>query len=181
MPLGFCNPPVCWNLTFNFAQAGLIIIKPNKVPKWDADPKAWNNVGQKAPLGTHPALENAFINKLNADARKICDTDCVCVRLHKRAVTVRYTPQLIGDNGLAGQARREIYMENIWATGTFGMCLPKKGPIRIEKDGKWVYPEELPATDLLPNDEPPSSGGSGGSGGHKKKKGKKGKKGKTRR
>ena len=45
--------------------------------------------------------------------------------------------------------------------------------MRIKKGDKWLYPEDLPASDILPKIESP---GGGGSGGHKKKKGKKGKK-----
>ena len=162
MPFGFCTEVVCWNVTFNFAGANLRVMLPQNVPNWPT--------GKKRPLALFPVLVNAHMAKLNADAIRICDKDCVCWRLNKKALNVRYDPQYVGAHP---DGVHDIYMENIFAFGVWGICLPKKGAIRIEKDGNWVYPEDLPATDLLPNDKPPGRGSGGG--GHKKKKGKKGK------
>jgi len=161
MPLGLCDQPVCWNVTFNFLGANLLLMQPPDVPDWTK--------GKKRPLANFQQMANALMAKLNADAIHVCDKNCVCVRLNKKAINVRYEPQYVGPHP---DGVRDIYMENIFANGIWGICLPKKGPIRIQKDGEWVYPEDLPATDKLPNEKPPSSGGSGG---HKKKKGKKGK------
>jgi hypothetical protein len=89
------------------------------------------------------------------------------MRLHRRAVTVLLSPMLMGPTPAGG---RDLYMQGIQARGIWGICLPKRGGIRIKKGDKWVYPEDLPESDILPR--LPSSPSPGGSS-HKKKKGKK--------
>jgi hypothetical protein len=113
----------------------------------------------------------AFRAKMNAMANVSCDQDCVCMRLHKNAVTVNYDPQYMCPH--PNLANVDLYMTGITATGFFGLCLPKRGSIRIKKGDKWVYPEELPSTDILTPPSSPPGGSSGGSGSGKKKKGKK--------
>ena len=156
MPMGFCSPPVCFNLTYNFGGAGILVIKPKDVPTWAK--------GLKMPLGSFPALETPFVNRTNAGARLFCDKDCVCMRLHKNAITAALPPQRLGPHPLG---KADIYMEGITVTGFWGMCLPIGGGVRVQKGGKWYKPEELPDTEILT--PPPSSPGSGGSS-HKKGK-----------
>jgi len=164
MPQGFCIPPVCWNLTYNFAAAGILVIKPKDVPNWAQ--------GIAMPLGSFPAMEGAFMAQLNAGANLACDHDCVCVRLHKKAVTLALPPQRLGAHPLG---KTDVYMTGITVTGFWGVCLAKKW-VKVKKGDKWIPVEDLPQSDIL---TPPSSSG-GSSGGHKKK-GKKGKKaGKTK-
>jgi hypothetical protein len=159
MPMGFCNPPICWRITYNFANANVLTMKRKDVPNW--------NLGVVSPLGTFPAIEAAFMARLNAGANLSCDNDCICMRLHRRAVTVLLSPMLMGPTPAGG---RDLYMQGIQARGIWGICLPKRGGIRIKKGDKWVYPEDLPESDILPR--LPSSPSPGGSS-HKKKKGKK--------
>jgi len=166
MPVLFCNPPVCWRFTYNFAGASNLTMKRNDVPNW--------NRGVVSPLGTFPAIEAAFMARLRAGENLQCDKDCVCVRLNKRAVVVRLDPMLMGPTP-AGL--RDLYMQGITVRCFWGMCLPKRGNIRIKKDGEWIYPGELPEEDILP--KLPSSSSPGG--GSKKKKKKKGRKAKRRR
>jgi len=144
---GFCTPPVCWNLTYNFAAAADLVIKPKDVPTWAK--------GIPMPLGSFPAMEAAFMAQLNAGATLRCDQDCLCVRLHKKAITVALPPQRIGPHPLG---KTDVYMTGITVTGFWGMCLLKHGGVRIKKGDKWVYPDELPSSDLLV--PPPSPGGS---------------------
>jgi hypothetical protein len=162
MPMGFCNPPVCWMLTYDFTKARIRVMNPADVPTW--------NKGTKAPLAMFPAEVAAFTAQMNAGATYLCDKDCVCVRLHKNAVTAKYDPMYMCPHPTV--AGLVLYMEKIEATGHWGMCLPKKGSIRIKKGDDWVYPENLPDTDILT--PPPSSPGGGSGSGGKKKKGKKG-------
>lgn len=157
MTMGFCNPPVCWRVTYNFAGASNLTMKRKDVPNW--------NLGVVSPLGTFPAIEAAFMARLNAGGNLQCDKDCVCMRLHRRAVVVALTPQLMGPTPAGG---RDLYMQGITARGFWGICLPKRGNIRIKKGDKWIYPEDLPAEDILP--KLPSSPSPGGSGYKKKKK-----------
>lgn len=149
---GFCIPPVCWTLNYNFAAAGILVIKPKDVPNWAK--------GLPMPMGSFPAMEAAFIAQTNAGATLRCDQDCICVRLHKKAITVALPPQRIGPHPLG---KTDIYMTGITATGFWGMCLLKHGGVRIKKGDKWVYPDELPGSDLL------SADGSQGGSAHKKK------------
>jgi len=152
---GFCNPPLCWNTTYDVTNAGIIVIRPQDVPnKW--------HKGLKLPLNSFPALEAAFLATLNAGARLSCDKDCSCLRLNKKMLTINLPPQKVAPHP-AGVT--DIYMEGIVLTGWWGICLAKKWGIRVKIGDKWVPVEELPSSELVPSTPPPP-----GSGGKKKKK-----------
>jgi len=164
MPEGFCAPPLCWDLTYNFAAMRLFVLKPEDVPNWAK--------GINIPLNQFPNEVAAFQAKLNAQARTLCaDANCVCVRLHKKAITFSLGPQRIGAHpgGIT-----DIFLDGVTATGWFGLCSPK-GRIRLQKGDKSVPVEDLKEPDVI---LPPSPYKPGGSGGYKKsKKGGKGSKG----
>lgn len=158
MPLGFCNPPMCWMLTYNFNAAALLVMRPKDVPQW--------NKGFAPGAGQFQQQANAFKAQLNAQANVACGGNCVCVRLHPNALNVNLAPQRIGPH--PNVPGLDLYMTGINMTGWFGICA-MKGAMKIKKGGKWIPVEDLGPKDTL---NPPSSSGSPGG----KKKGGKGKK-----
>jgi hypothetical protein len=163
LPPGVCERGVCWDLTYDFTKAQIIVIKPGDVPNW--------NKGARLPVNMFP-MAGPFQQNLVANARTLCGTTCVCWRLHKKAIDFKYDPMRIGPNPAGNQT--DVYLAGVTARGWLGICFAK-GRVRIQKDGEWVPVEDLKSPDLIT--EGGSSGGSGG----KKKKGKKGKKVKRRR
>lgn len=164
MAEGFCAPPLCWDLTYNFAGMRLFVLKPEDVPNWGK--------GINIPLNQFPNEVAAFQAKLNAQARTLCaNANCVCLRLHKKAVTFALGPQKIGAHpgGVT-----DIFLDGVTATGWFGLCSPK-GRIKLEKGGKSVPVEDLKEPDVILPSSPHKPGSGGGS--KKSKKGGKGKKG----
>jgi len=160
LPPGVCIPPMCWQLTYNFANIVVFLIKPA-----DAAAGNWNKK-QLMPVNMFQNQVNAAQAALNAQANVACDKDCVCVRLHPNAVNFTTRVRIgAGPGGLL-----DVYMDNIAVTGFFGLCARKKW-VRVKKGGKWIPVEDLGPADILT--PLPSSGGSGGG---NKKKGKKGKK-----
>ena len=162
MPAGFCNPPMCWNLAYNFANINLIVIKPADVPNWGK--------GLIVPANQFAQMVAAFQAQLNAQALTLCGANCVCVRLHKKAVQWKLTPMRMGPHPAGGPA--EIYMDGIVGRGWFGLCA-LRGQVRIQKGNKWVPVEDLTPPDIMDSSSTPPSPPVGGS---KKKKGTKKKK-----
>ena len=163
LPPGVCERGMCWDLTYDFTKARIIVIKPEDVPNW--------NKGARLPVNLFP-MAGPFQQNLVANAKTLCGNTCVCWRLHKQAINLKYDPMRIGPNPAGNQT--DVYLAGVTATGWFGICFAK-GWVRIWKDGKWKKVEDLGEPDLIK--ESSSSGGSGG----KKKKGKKGKKGRKGR
>ena len=165
MPEGFCAPPLCWDLIYNFAKMKLFVLKPEDVPNWGK--------GINIPLNQFPNEVAAFQAKLNAQAQTLCvGANCVCVRLHKKALTFALGPQRIGAHP-AGVT--DIFLDGITATGFFGLCSPRRW-VKLKKGDKWVPVEDLKVPDVILPSSPPKPGSSGG-GSKKSKKGAKGKKG----
>jgi hypothetical protein len=154
LPPGVCERGVCWDLTYNFANCRVIVIKPEDVPNW--------NKGARLPVNLFP-MAAAFQQNLVANAKTLCGATCVCFRLHKKAINFKYDPMRIGPNPAGNQT--DVYLEGVTARGWLGICFAK-GWVRIEKDGKWEKVEDLKEPDVIL--EGASSGGGG-----KKKKGKK--------
>jgi hypothetical protein len=158
LPPGVCERGMCWDLTYDFTKAQVIVIKPEDVPIW--------NKGARLPVNLFP-MAGPFQQNLLANAKTLCGNACVCWRLHKQAVNLAYDPMRMGPNPAGNQT--DVYLAGVTARGWFGICFAK-GWVKIWKDGKWRKVEDLGEPDLIK--EGSSSGGSGG----KKKKGKKGKK-----